>query len=347
MRKNIKVPKIPQYFYVMDDVVKKIRDGEYRPGTKIESVRDLSKKYNMVRGVVLYALNMLACKSYLYSEPKRGFFVNPNIKPHRSYTIGYFINNYDLMCAGNSIAVVRDAMLAHGYRAVLGFNYYDGSTIDDFLEKNKLLDGLIIDGVLEEKDLKNISARHIPYIIVGNHNISSEHPQEIVDPEEDLYKQLIDVFRPFKGKKIGAITGDIHYPDDSAAMRAIHRAVKDSGAKYMPELLVSTVMSDGFPQCRELIENHSPDVLFLMQMGGYRKYMNIFKPVKRPYVIYTCPVFQPGDEKIFDYYMELSDKSRPLIRHAVERLFTMIDENVEKRNPVFLQDIVNIKTSSE
>lgn len=331
-RPSLKSKSPPRYFYVMDDVICKIRSGLYRPGMKLDSVRTLAARYCQDRGTVLYALNMLACKSYLYSEPKRGYFVNPNLKPHRSYTIGYFLNGEDPMGKGEVISVLHKGALSRGYRVIAGFNFFDGGTLESFLKNNPVLDGILLDGTVDEKLLSILPpASSFPYMVLGKHDIRPEHPQEERNPEQDFYNALINAFRRFRGKKIAALMGDVHYAEDRECMKGLLRALADSGAVSGPELITSSVMSDGFSQCRRILETHSPDVLFLAssQMGGYRKYMNIFHPAKRPYVLYTHPVLQPGDEKNFDEYLNTGLSRIPNTVSALDRLFRMIDEKAE------------------
>ena len=55
-QKHVKTDFLPQYMLVANDIIKKIFDGEYRPASKLPSMRFLAKKYGVSVQVILSAL---------------------------------------------------------------------------------------------------------------------------------------------------------------------------------------------------------------------------------------------------------------------------------------------------
>ena len=64
----------PQYMTVANDIIKRIFDGEYRPASKLPSMRTLAKKYGVSVQVVLSALQGLQSLNYIESIPKKGVY---------------------------------------------------------------------------------------------------------------------------------------------------------------------------------------------------------------------------------------------------------------------------------
>ena len=184
-----KLPKKSKYLNIYREIQEKIRNGEYKPGDRIESVRSISERHGFQRGIGLYAMEMLVADGILYSIPKSGFYVNPELDIRRYYTIGYFLNNASPMKSGVSIGGVQKTALRHGYRVIFGMNYQQDCTVTNFMQEHPDLDGIVLDGVLDERTVQAASRFHLPYMVLGNHDISPNHPQKRIPVAERFRKE--------------------------------------------------------------------------------------------------------------------------------------------------------------
>lgn len=308
-----------------------IHRGKYRPGDRIESVRAISERHGFQRGIGLYALARLAAEGFLYSEPKRGFYVNPDLDARRYYAIGYFLSDSDPMCSGISISAVNSTALRHGYRAVFGCNFQQDTGVEDFLRANKQLDGLVLDGKICEKILDSVKRAHLPYMVLGNYDISPEHPQKVVDVAAHYYRALLPELEKFRGQRVAAFVGDQSFQSDRDSKRGLLRALTESGVIWREDDIVEcSDTADRFAECRRLVEDR--EIAAICIWGGpvnlYRKYMRIAKPGRRPVVIFGAFPFRPGDAELFDRPVEIPLLERNLIVEATEELFQAIERNL-------------------
>lgn len=72
-----KTSKIPLYSQLIDKLVTKINDGEYKAHDKLPSERELCEIYQLSRITVRQALQGLEREEYIYKEHGKGTFVAP------------------------------------------------------------------------------------------------------------------------------------------------------------------------------------------------------------------------------------------------------------------------------
>ena len=69
-------PNLPIYIQVMDEIKKKIFNGYYGSGVKIDSVRELALEYSVNPNTIQKALIELERDNLLYSKRSMGRFVS-------------------------------------------------------------------------------------------------------------------------------------------------------------------------------------------------------------------------------------------------------------------------------
>lgn len=289
MRTNEK-NKRPAYVSVAEKIEKRIYEGLYRPGSKLPAIRVLADKFSSSRKVVTQALDLLSTRDLVYSVPKSGVFVNPEIQTGIYRRIGFYIEQANPINAGSTITAVFNTTAKHSFSAVLGysdFDQMDGFTT--FLKKYPHIDGVLFTGMVDEKLLSEVVRKRIPYVVLGNYNIASYHHQICVDVAQLVYDALIESFSMFKGKKIACLMGNDDYAADAESVKGVKRAIADAGADTNENLVVSCKTGDGLIECTELLEKYSPDALFIMggHIIGYRKYLKLHLSAKKPFVIYN------------------------------------------------------------
>ena len=82
--------KIPLYIQLEGLLIKKIEDGEYLPGEKILSERQMSEQYGINRMTVKTAVNALVKRGYLIRIQGKGTFVKKN--DSMKFDLGFFNN---------------------------------------------------------------------------------------------------------------------------------------------------------------------------------------------------------------------------------------------------------------
>jgi GntR family transcriptional regulator len=71
---------IPKYVLLMERIKQKIEDGDYKPGDKIPSEREMAAQYSINRMAVKNAINKLQEEGYLKSIHGKGTFVVKTMK---------------------------------------------------------------------------------------------------------------------------------------------------------------------------------------------------------------------------------------------------------------------------
>ncbi len=66
---------IPKYYQIFENIYKEINDGQYQEGDKMLSENALCTKYNVSRGTIREAINMLIQQGLLVREQGKGTFV--------------------------------------------------------------------------------------------------------------------------------------------------------------------------------------------------------------------------------------------------------------------------------
>lgn len=73
-------PNLPIYIQVMDEIKKKIFNGFYCSGGKIDSVRELALEYGVNPNTIQKALSELEREGLLYSKRSTGRFVSESVE---------------------------------------------------------------------------------------------------------------------------------------------------------------------------------------------------------------------------------------------------------------------------
>lgn len=154
----------PRYMTVANDIIKRIFDGEYRPASKLPSMRVLAKKYGCSVQVILSAFQGLQSLNYIVSYPKRGVFVSSDIRPARFYRIAVFVLNQNPFTYGDILYHLNDELEKAGYSVIIGMNFDGGLTLRHWLSFKRNLDGLIILGTLTDKQENQFRRIKIPYM---------------------------------------------------------------------------------------------------------------------------------------------------------------------------------------
>ena len=324
---------MPQYVSFMHDIIGRIHDGFYPPGGKLPSIRELALEYGVSRRVAHYAVGQLAFQNYLYTEPKSGIFVNPELRPGLFYRIGFLLNEDNPMECGTAIAAISRIASESMFKTVLINNYGQRRDLADFLKKDNSFDGFLLYGQVTETLASAVGKFKIPYMVIGNYEISERHPQCRTDVKGAVADALEKEFRPFAGKRIAALMGSRKYQSDRAATEGLKLAVERAGA-VTSDSLIASCESDGYEECLRLMKQ-KPDVLYirLSLRIGYEKYCLRNPDSPRPYVIYDSGRSSGAfhESRIFNKVITAAS-DEAVVENAVKQLIAMIHK--EKKEEV-------------
>ncbi len=93
------------YQSIADDILEKIQDGIYLPGTQIPTEVELMQIYGASRVTVRKALEILVAQNLLTRTPKKGTFINDIVSPGKQYHVIFLM----LFRASQSLSIIEGA----------------------------------------------------------------------------------------------------------------------------------------------------------------------------------------------------------------------------------------------
>ena len=316
-----------QYELVLERIVKAIYDGIYRPGMKMPSVRDLAAKYTVGRKVAHSALEKLARAGYLYSEPKRGFYVNPTINPGLFYRIAFYSRGLNPLKSAQGLHEAYTLCESRGFDIICGSDYMNGNeTLTKFVAKHREIDALLIGGEITEKFLeKEAVPLGIPYIVLGNYEISGKHESELVDVYKKTYDSVFGVFKKYSGKKMAGLMGTGEFFTDRESKRAILDAANDAGLKTDTDLMPFS-QTGGLAELTRIVAEYSPEVIFF-NGGMYESYIRYINTGhdKGGFTAIGCGNIPNELKEHFDDLVEMNLFPASCIRSAAQKLLDKLE----------------------
>ncbi len=181
----------PLYRKIHTELREKIVKGEYQPGAKLPSEKDLCEQYSISRITSRRVMEMLADEGLIVRQPGRGSFVTEQLPAEQSSAatlgdktlIGFVITDFNASFGTELISGVERAVAANGAFLVLrrsfGVPDKEEKAIEELLQlgvdgllvlpaqaehfSNKILQ-LVIDNfplVLVDRDLKGVAATSV------------------------------------------------------------------------------------------------------------------------------------------------------------------------------------------
>jgi len=160
-------------------LVEKIRAGEYIPGEKIPSERDLAEKFGISRISARQALTEMIAEDYLFRIPGKGTFVERADQVARklkrgSFSVAFLINSewYCFVQPGYSriLEGVERALRKRGYKLIFLTRDAAGNRGPSGLELQRKgpdsYDGFILVGPTEESVVQRFLAAGTPFILL-------------------------------------------------------------------------------------------------------------------------------------------------------------------------------------
>lgn len=325
LKKN---PYTPQSRMIAQELIKKIQRRDYQPGERLEGIRTLAEHFGVGRQVVLSAITLLAKQGYVYTVRGSGSYVNPALKDSFYYRLGWFVQGLNPLNTGDLLKSAQAHAMQQGFNLILGANFEEDFTLEYWLKHKGNLDGVVIDGIVDEKLLKYPKRHRIPYVVNGNFNILPNHPQVRVNQVEKYARKAEKLISRSSWQRNAIIAGTKELPADSDAVEGFAQAITACGREVFPDLLIHA-NGDGFEEICTLFEKKQCDVLFILgeHWRGFEKYCQMNSDFVRPDIVINASLSGQIPDYLYDYTLETNFPENVLqINNTIDKLIEIIKE---------------------
>lgn len=320
---------MPQCQAIANHLISEIRNGHYKPGEKLKSVRSIADQYGVGRQIALSAIQLLARNNLVYTEKGSGTFVRHDLRTDRYNRIGLFINRMNPAYSWETLKTAGEMLAKENYSLILGANFEEDFTLSDWLKKKTELDGILLEGLLDDKLLKSVSAAGIPYVVIGNYDIDAKHPQATADIKDFLCSNLAVSIRKSGCRKIGAILGSPDLRADRESAEGVTAAIKEAGLP-VDRSLIRQCEEDAYADIVYLLENAEPRPDFIFVHGIYaaslQKYFANHDPSHRPYVCVSESHKDSVSKDLWDDSIKSNISEKYIVGKAVRMLLARINK---------------------
>lgn len=269
-------------------LLSEVSNGRLQPGQKLSSVRQLAEQFGFGRQVVLSALTLLVKQNILCSAARQGYYINPSLRRGRYYRLGYFLNRINPASSGRHQEVLYFAARRCGWELIFGSNFEEEYELSDWLQRKSDLDGIFINGIVDEGVLRTLSGSCLPYVIVGNHEVGAEHIQVRSGVGDRVGRGVLKVIRDQGLPQLASILGPQFVYNERVIAQAIRLRLRQAGlmARDYPVIHAS---DDGYADIERLQRQGMPAALFFLgeHCLGWQKYWRQHCGMERPRVFVT------------------------------------------------------------
>ncbi|MCF6177653.1 MAG: GntR family transcriptional regulator [Victivallaceae bacterium] len=163
----------PLYYQVKEKLKKKIQQGKFMPGARLNSEYELMKQYNFSRNTARQALTALVNEGYAFRVHGKGTFVTldvPDQPENRKNSIGFILCNrkFDLPVYAETLRGIDS--VARQNRKHLFFTELENFTTKHQLPlmiTDRAVDGVVITGLVSQQILDTFDEIKLPYVLIG------------------------------------------------------------------------------------------------------------------------------------------------------------------------------------
>lgn len=316
-------------------IISRIKNGEYTADGKVESIRELAAKYGVGRQVATTALKYLAKRNYIYFIHGSGTYINQSKSSGLFYRIAYFYSKRNLAVSAISMMHLLNIAVKNGFELIPGSNFEEDYSFREWLKKHNNVDGVIMNGDLDESDLCYLKRHKIPYVVHGTHAISPEHPQSTVDIAAKSCEEFKNLFHQHRWQKVALLCGPADSRSYMESAEGFSMAQKSSGMDFSPERILTTD-TNGVNELTEYFAKEIPDAIVLLcdYWKGFQKYCQLHPEFKRPEVVIPEIEIHRAPEGSFDWYLsnDSHETAEKLANRTMSILFEQIYRNQEVKN---------------
>ncbi len=303
------------------------RCGNLQPSQKLPSVRRLAEQFGYGRQVVLSALTLLVKQNILCSAARQGFYINPSLRSGRYYRLGYFLSRVNPASSGKQQEALYFAARKRGWELICGNNFEEKFELAEWLEHKRDLDGIFIDGYIDEAVLRTLSLSSLPYVIIGNHDIAPEYPQVRSRVAKLVAEKLLKTIRQHQLRQLVSIVGPEFVYNEYLIAKAIRLRLRQEG--LLPgDFPVLHTRNDGYAELDRLMRQGAPQALFFLgeHCLGWQKYRQQRDSLERPLVFLTARWSEMLPRREYDGLIRLGRGDR-LEERSMQKMFSLLENN--------------------
>ncbi len=276
----------PQCRMVARDLIRRIRNGEFRSGKRMDSIREIVGRYRVGYQVAVSALRILSNENYVFKVHGSGTYVNPDLRPGLFHRLSIFFNVTNPLPLGREL---NDAFIYaknNGFHLLLASNFEEEFTLEDYLKRKEDIDGIAIYGEVDEKLLKYPKSRHVEYVVCGNYDIDPAHPQVTLDVRKLYRKMFSEALRKHSFRRMAVLMDLPRFRANSEALEGIRAAFRENGCELRENRIVEAA-GDGYDGIVKIMKM-SPDAIILRgenHVHGFLRYFQNHSVSGRPVVL--------------------------------------------------------------
>jgi DNA-binding LacI/PurR family transcriptional regulator len=262
----------PVYRQITDLIRNQIHEGDFQPGTPIDSERVLAKRFNVARMTVVRAVRDLITDGILFRQPgRRGTFVRMNMPrakvlstgTKQKTTVGLcFLDVYrsshpffsKLIQAAGDLCE-KNSMKFAIYSVRAGDIFYQRDEAIMQAIRDGDLRGLLLAGRMDIADMCGLRNMGIPYIWI-NHEIPGENiPTVLVDYADGAFG-MVNYLAHLGHKRIALLLGTTHNRASYESLVGYRLGLRGAGIALDESLTKQGYFDEesGYRMARELLD---------------------------------------------------------------------------------------------
>ncbi len=251
----------PQCRMVALDLIRKIRNGEFGPGKRMDSIREIAERYRVGYQVAVSAFRILSNENYVFKVHGSGTYVNPDLRPGLFHRLSLFFNVANFLPLGGELQEAFAFAENNGFHLLPASNFEEDFTLEDYLKCKTDIDGIVIYGEVDEALLAYPKSHRVKYVVCGNYDIAETHPQVTLDVRALYRKMLAAELRKNPFRRVSVLMDLPLFRASGEALEGIREAFQDIGSDLPRERIVESA-GDGYDGIAKLMKM-SPDAILL------------------------------------------------------------------------------------
>jgi DNA-binding LacI/PurR family transcriptional regulator len=282
IKMNVSLPKnshIPLYYQVYENIKKYLIENNIPEHSRFFPERELYHKFNVDRGTIRRALQMLVDEGLIYKiyrEKGRGTFVGklPRQNSGDFKNIGFIIRNADYRMPFYTSLLTGATLKSENMDCSIILELSSGASISEWTEKNNI-HGLIVTGAVSDDTIQLLDKTGKPYIVVGNYNltnninnISFDNTKGVTDAIEHIVKNGC--------ASLGLICGERSWQISQQLERSLRCAISKFELPLNDDFMLFSKEERGYDEFKKIMEKKPrPDAVIFTEpcFSGVAQYL--------------------------------------------------------------------------
>lgn len=212
MAENVK--KTAKYRFLVDTIKKRIKNGEYEPGERMESENELSERFGYSRQTVRQALGVLESEGLIERRRGSGTYIGKQTRrPQHGNTVAIITTYISDYIFPTIIRGIEETLTGAGYSLTLGVTNNrveeEGRILQSLIDRG--IDGVIVEGTKTAFPSPNVElyrkleSMDVPVVFFNGYYRDLPNPVYVVTDDRSAGLSAVDLLVSRGCKKIGGI----------------------------------------------------------------------------------------------------------------------------------------------